>query len=87
MGSTSQCGDDEAHSQEHNPAKAAIQWNRTCKDAKQYDYEACRELGKAYRAGSGVPKDASKGTSLLKKACKNGEDDDEACKILGIRMK
>ncbi len=61
-------------------------YNRSC-SAKKHDYESCRALGKAYRKGTGVPKDDAKGTKLLKKACNDGEDDEEACKILGIKIK
>lgn len=81
------CGDAGKYFKElGDSGKAAVQWNRGCSVAK-FDWESCRRLGVAYRNGEGVPKDEAKGTGLLKKACNDGADDDESCKILGIPIK
>jgi len=50
------------------------------------DVSACLLLAKMYEAGEGTTADAAKAMELHKKACKNGDGEEESCKKLGIKM-
>lgn len=51
------------------------------------DDEACTRLGDLYRDGRGVARDEAKARALWAKACQNGENWEDACKRIGVKMK
>jgi hypothetical protein len=61
--------------EEHDPVRSANAFEKAC---NWNNARGCTALGLAYREGKGVPKDESRGNTLLSRACKLGEE--YACK-------
>jgi len=51
------------------------------------DEDACAKLADMYENGAGTSADPAKAMDLRKKACKDGDGNEDACKRLGIKMK
>lgn len=54
-------------------------------DANEED--SCAQLANMVEKGQGTSADPAQATELRKKACKDGDGDEDACKRLGIKMK
>lgn len=51
------------------------------------DYSSCGSLAKMYEAGEGTAADPAKAKELHKKACRDGDGEEDSCKKIGIAMK
>lgn len=51
------------------------------------DEEACNQLATMYENGQGTPVDLAKADAAHRRACKDGDGDENSCKKLGIKMK
>ncbi len=51
------------------------------------DEDACAQLADMHESGAGTAADPAKAMELRKKACKDGDGNEAACKRLGIKMK